>query len=353
MMRALTPIGAAICGLLLTACFDHGTDDTVGFEPTPVAQWGDGPEFDQVPGNQGPVVFNHGGHMGYGLACNDCHHTEEPGGFPSEGCVECHPVPTDDDPAHGGPDDNMLLVGDTQDTAETPGVPFNHYTHASSQGYKLACDSCHHLGGNLACDTCHDEIARQGEELIPKHKRALHLQCKGCHESLVGNNPDSIAPVDCEGCHTTAGLERLDGALTFERASHLSCVTCHQQVKADRPNARTTCAGCHLTGERPPEPEPVVVAEACEGDDCPEVEPVDQAAPASDEPADVLWICPTGDVTFEHSTHTVAGCETCHPEPYPMEQTELGEEDGHAGCAACHPDQVTDACDACHVVAPE
>ncbi len=390
-MRALSLIGAACCALLLSVgCYEHKSEREV--VPAPVAQAGDGPLLDRVPGAQGPVIFDHGGHMGYGFACTDCHHTTPAGGFPAEGCVGCHPAPGDDDPAHGGPDDNMVLVGDTQDTAELSGVPFNHYTHGSSHGYKLACESCHHVGGNIPCDTCHGEIAKlQGEQVVPKLKRAMHLQCKGCHESLVGSNPDSIAPVDCDSCHTAQQPERLEGALSFERACHLSCVTCHQQVQAEKPKAPTACVSCHVEGTdaAPPAEDAEAVeecegdcpeAEACEGEDCeeqevepeaeeaepeaaeapveepteaapapaPEPEPEPEPAPSGGGPADVVWAGSMGTVTFKHSTHGSTSCDGCHPGMAPMSSAKMGMEKGHAACSSCHP-EVTGNCAKCHI----
>lgn len=365
-MRALSLIAAALCGLVFTACYDHS--DTFSPEPQPVAQAGDGPMLDRVEGEQGPVTFDHAGHMGYGFACTDCHHTVAPGKYPTEGCVDCHPVPADEDPAHAGPDDNMVLVGDAQDTAELPGVPFNHYTHSSDHGYKLACTSCH-KGGNIPCSTCHGELAKQqGSVVLPKLKRAMHLQCLGCHESLVGSNPSSIAPVDCDTCHSEREIERLEGSLSFERASHLSCVSCHRDVKAERAAAPVSCAGCHV----PPadiEAYETALAEAaaaeaaaaaataelCETEECVaegEEAPADgedAAQAGSGGPADVTWECANGLVTFRHSTHQVQGCEGCHPDPYAMAHNPMGQEAGHAACAKCHAEQVTADCVKCHV----
>lgn len=391
-MRALTLIAIALCGLVLSGCYDHKAEVPVHVEST--AQAGDGPLLDRVSGDQGPVVFDHAGHMGYGFACTDCHHTVAPGGFPSEGCIGCHVPPADDDPAHGGPDDNLVLVGDTQDTAELPGVPFNHYTHGSARGYKLACDSCHHLGGNMPCDTCHGEVAKlQDDQVVPKLKRAMHMQCQGCHDALVGSDPDSIAPVDCDSCHSERELERLDGALSFERAAHLSCVTCHREVHPDRPDAPQNCTGCHVAdaAAAAPVPEPAEDgAEPCETEDCvappveegaadaeaaaedaeaptegaeapveapadaapvePPAEPVEapaEPAPAAG-PADVVWAGTMGTVTFRHSTHSTMGCDGCHPGMAPMTSAKMGMEKGHAACASCHP-QVTGDCAKCHV----
>jgi hypothetical protein len=375
MMRALTLMVVALCGLLFTACYEH--KQPVEPKPEPVAQTGDGPLLDRVEGEQGPVIFDHAGHMGYGFACTDCHHTTASGGMPSQGCVGCHPAPTGDDPAHGGPDDNMVLVGDTQDTATLPGVPFNHFTHGSSAGYKLACDSCHHMGGNIGCDSCHGPVAkRQGDQVVPKLKRAMHLQCMGCHEALVGNDPSSIAPVGCEACHVDRVLPRLDGGLSFDRAAHLACVSCHRDVQDERPAAPTNCEGCHVADFDPAqlEPEPSD-GEPCETEECVPPEPgegdeavaeddeavaeddeaaapVEAAAPAeapaaSGGPGAVKWEGSMGVVTFQHGSHPM-GCDTCHPGMAPMSSEKLGMEKGHAACSTCHA-EVTGNCTKCHI----
>ena len=365
-MRALTLIGAVLCGLVFSACYEHA--EPVIATPQPLATAEDSPGLDRVAGDQGPVVFRHGGHMGYGFACTDCHHTVEAGGYPTEGCIGCHVPPADDDPAHGGPDDNVVLVGDTQDMGRLPGVPFNHFTHASDQGFELACTSCHHIGPNIACDSCHGPVATmtiEGDAVVPRLKRALHLQCKGCHDALLDNDPESIAPVDCDSCHTDVELSRLEGALSFERAQHLSCIGCHRDVQDERGNAPTNCGGCHVSAEEvaayavriaEAEAAALAAAETCEADPASceggegEDTSADGDAAVDDGPGPVTWAGEAGDVTFQHDTHTEPGCETCHPEPYPMSSESLGEEAGHAACATCHGAELEEeTCDKCHV----
>ncbi len=366
MKRTISCIVVALCGLLLSACF-QGQPETgdAQLAGERAAHPSDGPMLDRVEGTRGAVIFNHGGHMGYGFACTDCHHTTEVGDYPGDGCLDCHPVPDLEDEARGGPDDNLVLVGEQQDP-DLPGVPFNHYTHASKQGYKLACDSCHHQGGYVGCDSCHSELARvEDGQVVPKHKRAMHLQCGGCHDALVGRDPDSVAPVTCETCHSLRELPRLEGSLDFQRANHLQCIDCHAEVKAARPAAPTRCTGCHLADAEgnfmsveaavawlalPPPP--------CEGDDCPEDDGGDGGVSegAGDDLPDVSYSCENGDVLFKHSTHQDDGCEGCHPDPYEMTQSELGEEAGHAGCGRCHEEEVLEdsgSCERCHLLSEE
>jgi len=163
-------------------------------------------------------------------------------GLEVETCDEnCHKPPTEkSEAAHRGPDDNLLLMAKGQDREVLKPVPFNHFTHAASKGYKVACDSCHHTGDTVPCGDCHEAIATRTDEggVVPKVKRAFHRQCKGCHENLKKNQPDTIAPTDCDDCHTDRSLKRLSGALSLERAFHLSCVTCHQKVQLAKPKTK-------------------------------------------------------------------------------------------------------------------
>ena len=62
------------------------------------------------------------------------------------------------------------------------------------------------------------------------------------------------------------------------------------------------------------------------------------SAVAQELPPDVAYEYPDGNVTFSHTAHAIPhpACTDCHPEPFGMAKTELGEEAGHAGCAKCH-----------------
>jgi hypothetical protein len=217
---------------------------------------GDDLSLDSVPGSMGAVRFTHFTHAstagaGHAIACHACHHTHAPGATPEEGCAGCHRPPRADlDPAHLGPDDNLLLGLELPGRRSLP-VPFSHFTHASSAGHKLACQACHHTGAAAGCSACHGELAsRTGDgKIVPKLKRAYHLQCQGCHKTRGQTHADSRAPTRCAGCHAPEPPRRLPGPLSYERAQHLACVSCHQRVLQAKPAARApvTCAGCHPT----------------------------------------------------------------------------------------------------------
>ncbi len=76
-------------------------------------------------------------------------------------------------------------------------------------------------------------------------------------------------------------------------------------------------------------------------------------------PADVVYECPNGNVTFSHAKHQAkhAACTDCHPDPFGMAKSELGMEKGHAACGKCHkeggaaPSDVAAAADCakCHI----
>jgi len=217
---------------------------------------GDDTVSETVPGGLGGVKFPHFTHAsnatgGFGVPCRVCHHTTPEGEDPDQGCATCHEVPRSGaDPADLGPDDNLVLAGEVHDPVEVTPVVFNHYAHASSRGFKIACERCHHTSDLVQCTECHAPIAKKTEDgaVVPKGKRAFHRLCLGCHEALVESDPDSPAPVDCEGCHDEEGPERLAVHLTLNRAYHLSCIGCHQDVVAAKPESKAPtrdCAGCH------------------------------------------------------------------------------------------------------------
>ncbi len=216
-------------------------------------------EMDAIPGEMGKVIFSHfthasNGEEGYGIPCRTCHHETPAGEDPGEGCVDCHQVPKEGaDPANGGPDDNLILGSDSQVTVP---VPFNHFSHASSDGYKVACSQCHHTGEKSPCSDCHKPLAMLGEDdqVVIKVKRAFHLVCKGCHQATKKNQPDTEAPTDCKGCHNNRNLLTIkDGEdLALNRALHIQCIGCHQDVNRAKPEAKAptvSCSGCHQAEE--------------------------------------------------------------------------------------------------------
>ncbi|MBD3336792.1 MAG: hypothetical protein GF355_14870, partial [Candidatus Eisenbacteria bacterium] len=144
-------LGLAVCGAVLCGCGgdDQSQPTDTGAQswdlpykrlPTDVentAEYGPGDEMvlEAIEGGMGRVVFPHFTHAsnaegGYRIPCRVCHHNmAEEEEFASEGCTECHRPPHDaTDPAHGGPDDNMLLMGEDQDPSEVLPVPFTHFT---------------------------------------------------------------------------------------------------------------------------------------------------------------------------------------------------------------------------------
>lgn len=319
-----------------------------------------------IDGGQGErlgVPFAHYKHAsnaqdGFGVPCAACHHTAKPDEMPSDGCSACHGSAEDGDPASSGPDNNMLL-GIVQTGRMRP-VAFNHFTHASTSGYKLSCDSCHHTGDLITCDSCHGAVPQKGSDgkIAPKLKRAFHRQCQQCHHSLTAANPSAVAPTSCKGCHTGEVLARRPGHLPRGRAFHLSCTTCHQKDRLARPTSRgpTSCDGCHR--EVPPEPEKETPAE-------PDTSPKEQA-PGSDTgltaPPDHILIEFTKltrpAAPFDHKLHAALGepcakchhtgleqprCRDCHSDPVD------GKKVFHKSCITCHKENgIPAACGDCH-----
>lgn len=72
-------------------------------------------------------------------------------------------------------------------------ILFDHRTHATDDGYGVACDTCHHeqQEGTMSCsgEDCH------GPESDPTLSDAMHTRCKGCHEEV------GAGPVECTACH--------------------------------------------------------------------------------------------------------------------------------------------------------
>ena len=345
----------------------------------------DSTELSGVPGDMGKVAFTHFTHAsnskkGYGIPCRECHHTTPRGEDPSQGCTDegCHyPSEKTYDPAHAGPDDNMLLIGD--DPAAVAPVAFNHFTHASSSGYKTACTQCHHTGDLIGCSECHEKIATKADDgkVIPKTKRAFHLKCNGCHQAIKKTDPDSIAPVKCEDCHGGRTPARLPGSLTLERAYHLSCVGCHNRVKmAGTGTPPVDCGDCHKQGSpKMPDPEPKK-EEAAEkpapqeqpAPSAPTAQAVDAGAtePAKDEeqskgPEKILIDhakkAKSG-TPFPHSAHQELGepCAKCHHQGLDdpscrncHSETADAKKIYHKICIACHKENgISAGCADCH-----
>ncbi len=319
MMRAQSVYSAVLSGLFLTLGCSQQAAPVAESDAEQVAV----EEQEQQETGMHEAQFSHSGHTGYGYACTECHHTTAEGSAPAEGCSDCHPVAEEgSDPAHKGPEDNTRLQGENQCLQELAAVPFNHFTHASADGYKLACTSCHHTGDTVPCSDCHDQIARLTPEgaVKPKLKRAVHLVCKNCHSSIAKNNPATPAPVACEQCHSERTLARLPGALTHERAMHLSCIGCHaaavgppaRQDQAEHPSAPTQCIGCHI----PPVEEPVV--------------------------ADADGEAPSGlsvDMTIDHAKAAMSGTPFAHADHQGLAES----------CDTCHHEGLADpSCRGCH-----
>jgi hypothetical protein len=103
-----------------------------------------------IKGKMKGVAFSHFTHAsnaenGYAIPCKACHHKAK-NNDDATACIDCHKVASSaDDPAHSGPCDNLMLFDKKE--KQKP-VLFNHYTHASSNGYKIPCTKCHHKNSN-------------------------------------------------------------------------------------------------------------------------------------------------------------------------------------------------------------
>ncbi len=213
----------------------------------------DSTELNAVKGETEMVPFSHFTHAsnsknGYGIPCRTCHHQTDEGEEPGEGCVDCHMLPeADAGVAHTGPDDSLLLFREEQKIAP---VLFSHFTHASKDGYKIACDQCHHTGDNSACTDCHERFDEWEDDgkVVPKSWHAYHLQCKGCHKETLKAKPAAKAPIKCKGCHGERNVIPKEDELELDRALHLQCIGCHIKVNRASLTAKAPtreCGGCH------------------------------------------------------------------------------------------------------------
>lgn len=101
-------------------------------------------------------------------------------------------------------------------------VLFDHKTHASAQGFGLACVDCHHP---------HPE----GEEIEP-------VSCSACHPPRPQNKP---LPESCLDCHEASELEKPE-ILKRSDAFHQQCIQCHEQYGAGPRGGSENCSKCHV-----------------------------------------------------------------------------------------------------------
>lgn len=109
------------------------------------------------------------------------------------------------DPAENGP--QMIRIDELQ--KRYPAVNFNHFKHASINGYKIQCTTCHHKSKGTdvetTCSDCH-KTKRDGHRLALKG--AFHKRCIACHVSYNKKMHKELAPHKCTGCHTKAKAEK-------------------------------------------------------------------------------------------------------------------------------------------------
>ena len=344
------------CGILCCSeeTAEKGTEESskmpyariLGAEENPADNGpGDDTELDRVKGTMGSVKFLHFKHAsnkedGFGIPCKTCHHNVQ-SDDDSSSCSECHKPPSDTDLAHAGAEDNLLLRDEELNLRGVSHVSFNHFTHASAKGLNIPCANCHHKDDNLSrCKKCHGKSSVMVKgKVVPKLKRAFHLQCKNCHNAHRKSNDDSKAPIRCSECHKKGKVDRLEGDLSLERAYHLSCIGCHQQVVAAKPEAKCptrTCSDCHAKGspsiqvisseteeEKTPEPkeQPAQTKEAQTGEADQESEAVKQETSEGKKVGPQSVKIKLGEqgrntVTFTHKDHEARAesCKTCHHE---------------------------------------
>jgi hypothetical protein len=97
----------------------------------------------------------------------------------------------------------MILDSPELGTHTRPLVSFPHENHASG----IDCSRCHHdydifkankNADGRKCSECHTQKASSNNP-VPLMK-AFHLQCKGCHESMLKKGKTG-QPLMCGQCH--------------------------------------------------------------------------------------------------------------------------------------------------------
>jgi hypothetical protein len=180
----------------------------------------------------GGVVFDHRLHTSLkDTACSECHHNYEEGkdGSAPMNCRECHYDKGDLETCRDEAVHKRCIGKNCQDchgegsascefchnaehfqrvkspktvTFDTDGgrVVFDHFTHASADGYDLSCDTCHHgykpdkkSSFPMNCRRCHynkkySSICEEADA----HTRCIGKNCVDCHEDGAEN---------CEICH--------------------------------------------------------------------------------------------------------------------------------------------------------
>ncbi|UCH95765.1 MAG: hypothetical protein JSV88_02670 [Candidatus Aminicenantes bacterium] len=175
----------------------------------------------------GGVIFDHQVHVSLeNVLCKECHHNfDDAEDNYSANCRGCHSREQCDDEAihkkcigrnctgchlEGSVNCNFCHNAEIFVSTKPPakiefdtdggGVVFDHLTHASPDGYDLACDTCHHgykpenkKSFPMNCRRCHYntkyETICEDEET---HARCVGKNCVDCHTD---------GAEDCEICH--------------------------------------------------------------------------------------------------------------------------------------------------------
>ncbi len=212
-----------------------------------------------------PLSFNHGQHLGLGLACTKCHTEIEDSrrardfNFPKGAvCDECHteqhPRPADVEKkcalCHTAVDDAGRVTAGLR--APRPRLSFNHQMHLNLPGpTKATCEDCHgdmskvrlattlQLPKEADCLTCHD-----GKQATDR--------CGACHPSsstgkLVTRAADdrtlpALIPLAASSWGAEHDLAFVEDHSGPSKANPKLCQTCHDE---------TFCTDCHAGSIRP------------------------------------------------------------------------------------------------------
>ena len=208
-------LGMVIVALIIIAILGYALEKKK--EPVRVA-------FDTKAGG---VIFDHRMHASLkNTNCSECHHNDEENArncrechYSNEfkeacqdeaihkrcigkNCASCHAKGTVNcDFCHNAENFKIAKAPKTVEFDTDGGkVVFDHFTHASADGYDLACDTCHHgykkenkKDFPMSCRRCHYNTKYKSIcEKQETHARCIGKNCVDCHEDGSEN---------CEICH--------------------------------------------------------------------------------------------------------------------------------------------------------
>ena len=286
-------------------------------------------------------------------------------------CSSCH-----NGTLASGKSGNHINTTNTCDACHQPGpTPWTPVANSAvDHGHVLGtCASCHdgtvasgkgpnHINTTDICDACHLPGPTPWSPVQASavdHNEVLGV-CTSCHDNVTaqGKGPTHIqTTLECDQCHTvTAWVPALSGGAPDHSTFVNNCINCHDGVTASGKSAN------HLQTSN--------VCDACHAVFPATWTPVASTAVDHSQVLGICSSCHNGTLASGKSANHISStntCDACHqPGPTPWAPVANNAVDhGHVigTCASCHngviaqgkgPSHInsSEACDACHQVAP-